>query len=447
MSLIRAITIAAVAVIAFGVAAVFVARTYLSGDRIVWSDAYVALDAAELHRSPNAAEHERLLLANAMAESEAPEGMPAGRRIHPIGTLVRLRYEVLDDAGGVADTVDVRAIVPALPYFGADAPAAPFGTTGCPRACQQQRAAAQATLIDRTGQAGLADEWLLRMPVGQPFPLGKRSLTVRDFQSAAPYSIPLASVRVTMIEACNGRLRAGAATHLEFFPFAIVPIPSGLRTDRWVQFEGCGQLVAAVPAARVATAAEPDPNTVDEEVAPPGKELRRRIPPSAAGLEALVPEDEGQPLGRALLVVNESWLTGHGRPQRVHVVRACRYDGNMNQWRAIPLPDGDLEIALPQSVPGDGRSPRRVAMRLPEGPALFWAEWTEADLDQPRAGRLHSVSLESGRKPQCPRTVRRAAAPDEIVACVPNHATGEVRAVPDPATYCTGPEASASVAN
>lgn len=446
MSIIRGITVTAVAVIAFGVAAVFFVRTYWSGDRIVWSDAYVALDAAELHRSPNAAEHERLLLANAMAEGEAPEGMPAGRRLHPIGTLVRLRYEVLDDAGGVADTVDVRAIVPALPYFGADAPAAPFGTTGCPQACQQHRTAAQATLIDRTGQPGLADEWVLRMPVGQPFPLGKRSLTVRDFQAAAPYSIPLAPLRVTMVEACNGRLRAGAATHLEFFPFAIVPIPSGLRTDRWVQIEGCGQLVAAVPAARIAAAPEPDPNTVDEAMAPPGKELRRRVPPSAAELEALVPDNEGQPLGRALLVVNESWLAGHGRPQRVRIARACRFDGDANRWRPIPLPDGDLEIALQQSVPGDGQPPRRVAMRLPEGPALFWAEWTEADLDQPGAGRTHAVSLESGRKPQCPRTVRRAVAPDEIVACVPNHATGAVRAVPDPVAYCSGPDTAAKVA-
>lgn len=445
MSLKRTLGIAAIVLLASIAGAVLAVRTFLTGDQIRWTDAYVALDAADNHAPSDAAERERLLLANAMAEGEAPSGMAVGHRVHSAGTLVRLRYDILSESGDVVDTVEVRAIVPTLPAFGADAPAAPFGETRCPRACRQQLAAAQAVQIDRAGQAGLADEWVLQMPAGRTFDLGKRSFTVRDFQAAQAYSIPMASMHVTMIEACRGRVQAGAVTELEFFPFAILPIPSGLRTHRWVQLEGCTQLANSPPPPRVAAAPPPDPNAMDETEAPPGKTLRRPEAVSRTALEAVVPDREGA-LGEALLVVDERWLATRGHAQRVRLLRVCRYHSVSNRWQSIAASTEELEIALHESPSENARAPLRVALRLPEGPALFWAEWTEADFDRPQDGRRHALRIEAGRVPQCPHAVRRAVASDEIVACVPNLTGGDVRAVPDPETYCAMQERSGAIA-
>jgi hypothetical protein len=437
--------VAAVISVALVAGAVFMIRAFLTGDHVRWDDAYVALDAAETHHSSNASERERLLLANAQAEVEAPAGMPVDRRIHPVGTLVRLRYEILSDSGDIADVVEVRAIVPALPAFGADAPAAPFGATGCPKACQRHLAATQAVQIHRTGQPGLADEWVLRMPVGRAFDLGRQSFTVRDFQSDRSHSIPLSSMRVTMVEACIGRVRAGAVTELEFFPLAILPIPRGLRTHRWVQLEGCTRLAGSPPPPRVTAMPPPDPNSVDETEAPPGKELRRPASASPTASEAIIPYLEGA-LGRGLLVVDERWLATRAHGQRVQVLRACRFHATTNRWLPVATPVEELEIALPGSPGANPRPPLRVALRLPEGPGLFWVEWTEADLGRPQDLRRHALRIEAGRPPQCPHAARRAAAPDEIVACVPNLGSGDLRAVPDPESYCSAPERTGAIA-
>jgi len=38
---------------------------------------------------------------------------------------------------------------------------------------------------------------------------------------------------------CRPRVRIGAVTRLEFYPFTTVPIPKGFVTTRWVQLDGC----------------------------------------------------------------------------------------------------------------------------------------------------------------------------------------------------------------
>src|SRR5436190_6444591 len=136
---------------------------YFTG--IQWRDAYRALEAAE----PT--------LIEASIEGEAPEGMDVSKRVHARGTLMRLRYEQLDAQGEPIASYELRALVPRLPSFGADAPQDEFfGPVACGAKCRAHLAESHASLIDRSGIAGIADEWVLRMPVGRTFSLGRRSI-------------------------------------------------------------------------------------------------------------------------------------------------------------------------------------------------------------------------------------------------------------------------------
>src|SRR4029077_5473176 len=101
--------------------------------------------------------------------------------------------------------------------------------------------------IHRGGSPGLSPEWVLRMPAGKTFDLGMQSFTLQDLEDPRPLSLPQARYRVTLLEACPARVRAGAVTSLEFNENAILPIPKGLRTQRWVQVEDCSALLKARP--------------------------------------------------------------------------------------------------------------------------------------------------------------------------------------------------------
>jgi len=429
LGLVALLALAGIAIVAF--------RGFITGDVIRWSDAYVALEAAETSLPGNPAERERLLLANAMVDGEPPPGMTVGRRVHAPGALLRLRYEVLSESGEVTDTVEVRTIAPRLPAFGVDAPGAPFGHTNCSPACQKQLPAIAGTVIQRSGQPGLAEEWVMRMPAGATFDLGKVSFTVQDFQDDKPFSIPYSRMRVTLLEACNGRLRAGATTNLEFFPFAPIPIPSGFRTSRWVQLEGCQDMASRPPPPRVVTppteiAGEEGP-VHDGPEAPVG--IRSSVTYPAGALEAII-VDHTLPLGEASLKIDERWLAGHGRSMRVRFHRACRYSAQTNSWTRIPHETEELELAYPPAITPGNVSPTRVALKLPEGPALFWVEWTEADLDPQDQGRKHAVLIQAGRVTYCRYGGLPAAAQGEIVVCVPQSGGAEARVVPDPGQQC-----------
>ena len=205
---------------------------YGTGDIVRWGDAYHVLESAETAPPFRGKDAERLLLANAMVESEPPRGMPTDRRLHPVGTLAHLRYEALDRGGAVVSTLEVRSLVPSLPAFGVDAPAAPFGQTSCPRRCAEELAKGGGIEIARGGSPGLSPEWVLRMPVGKTFDLGMQSFTLQDLEDARPISLPHARYRVTLLEACPARVRTGAVTSLEFHESAMIPIPKELRTRR-----------------------------------------------------------------------------------------------------------------------------------------------------------------------------------------------------------------------
>jgi len=233
--------------LALAALATFAVLKYVMADVVTWSHAYEALEAGEFAHPARGPDGERVLLANAMAEGEPPRGMSIDRRLHPASTLAHLRYERLGADVAVVSTVEVRAMVPSLPAFGMDAPAAPFGRTECPRRCAEGLEKSGASQIARGGSPGLSPEWVLRMPVGQAFDLGLQSLTLQDLEDPRPISLAHARYRVTLLEACPARVRVGEVTNLEFQPNATVPIPKEFRTRHWVQVDDCLALLKKRP--------------------------------------------------------------------------------------------------------------------------------------------------------------------------------------------------------
>jgi len=391
---------------------------FVTGSIVRWSDAYGVLESAETAYPARGRDGERVLLANAMVESEPPPGMPTGQRLHPVGTLAHLRYETLRADGSVSATTEVRSLVPALPAFGRDAPAAPFGLTSCPRRCQQGLAESGSIEIARGGSPGLSPEWVLRMPVGRAFDVGRQSYSLQDIEDPRPLSLPYARYRVTLLEACPARVRVGTVTNLEFNEYAVVPIPRGFRTHRWVQVDDCAALAKKRPARPEAVVAQPV-----STVAPP----YAYRPPE---LDLIVPRRG--PVGRASLVIDEGIMLKRALAA-THVIfrRLCRYDAASNRWEPLPAPDGALEVAGPARM-----NVERVAYRFPETPGLYWAEWSEVPADDRGAARSFALVVAGGSNVHCPEGGLPAPAAAEISLCVPRHGAAEPRAIPDPPLTC-----------
>ena len=233
-----------IAVFTFVSLGVLVVGVFAAFNLTRFSDAYVALEAAEVASPARGTQGERLRLAQAMAEGEPPRGMAVGARIHPVGTLAHLRYETLDRGGQVLSTIEVRALVPSLPAFGEDAPGGPHGEIECPEVCRSALAPTAAHLIARGGSPGLSPEWVMRMPVGHAFEIPRDSFTLQDVEDRRPISLPVARYRVTLVEACPAQVRMGTVRSIDYAPFAIVPIPRGLKTSRWFQVDGCSPLLS-----------------------------------------------------------------------------------------------------------------------------------------------------------------------------------------------------------
>src|SRR5262249_2210552 len=149
--------------------------------------------------------------------------------------------------GAQLDSWDVRALVPAVPEpeTGGD-----VYQPECPAECQAD-VARGATVVSRSGDPGIAAEWVLRMPLNQPLDLEKRAFATQDLLDERPRTIsprPVqrdglsgvepSKITVALVEACAPRVRAARVTHLEVHPDAIVPIPKGFRTYRWTELEG-----------------------------------------------------------------------------------------------------------------------------------------------------------------------------------------------------------------
>ena len=395
---------------------------YMTGIFVRWSDAYVVLEAGEVIAPPRAGDDERVRLANAMAEGEAPRGMPIGKRLHRMGTLAHLRYENVGADGRIVSTTEVRALVPSLPAFGVDAPGGILGRIECPQQCAQALAETGGAMLERGGTPGIATEWVMRMPVGTPYDLGLTSFTLQDIQDARPISLPQARYRVTLLEACQGRVRVGAVTSLEFHESAMLPIPKGLRTRQWVQLDGCPALTRRVPSR-------------PEVVAAPAVSARTPSYAYRPPKLALLISQRGA-VGRASLIVDEGAKLTLPETIHVHFRRACRFEAGTNRWVALPIPASALEVSGPGLM---GRT--RVALHFPEDPGLYWAQWTEVPANDTGAAREFALVVPAGRSVHCREGLLLAPGADEISLCVPGHGAAQPRVVPDPAQACPGGEA------
>jgi hypothetical protein len=403
----------------------------LVGSSIQWADAYRALDAPEIALPRNVRERDRLLLANAMADGEPPAGFTPGPRLHPPGTLARLQYETFDADGQRLDMWQVRALVPPLPALADNnGPETPLiSRAGCQAECRAEIARG-ALLLLRSGDPGLAAEWVLRMPLARTFDLGPRPVVTHDVLDQTPRRVAIASrrregrdvmepanVRVTLLEACAGRVRLGTVTHLESYPDTTVPIPKGFRTYRWVQVDDCGQL-APLP-----RPAEPPP--------PPRLEPAPRTPVHAI----VVRRAAGT--GLASLQVDESWFLSHPEPVDFALHAMCRFEPDAGQWVSLPPPKTGWAWRIPPRQATEAGMPERVVVRLPADVALYWLQWIERDHRDRRVG---AESVREALAPSGPVLCNDIdlgpAPPGRIPACVPFPDRAEARFVPIPREAC-----------
>lgn len=385
------------------------------GGGVQWTDPYASRPAAQ----------ERVLLANAMAEGDLPAGLALGRRIHPDGTLARLRYETFDADGNRLDRWEARALVPTLGES--------LENRGCPEECRAEIARG-AAVIAGSGNPGISPEWILRMPTNRGFDLGAKPIETQDIRDAAPRRVPItfrrvdnrslpepANIRVTLVETCAARVRIGRASHLEFFPDAIVPIPRRFRATSWMQVDGCGTL-PALPA----DGAPPPPPAPREQIDEPKPDFRavtiRRTPGA----------------GTSALVVDESWFASRPDPIEFAFVALCRYDPSVDGWKRLPPPISNHTIRISPRTIVEPRAVDRVVVRLPAETALFWVQWIER-AEGERSTRRESLrdSLATSGPILCEDIHLGPIPSGRVAACVPFATRAEARAVPSPRQNCT----------
>jgi hypothetical protein len=379
-----------------------------------WQEAYQALGVVD--PGPHA-------IALALVEGEAPQGLPMGPRLHAYGSLMRIRYEELDEAGTPIGSREVRALLPPLPLLERDGRGGFLGPLECRERCRQQLAASSATEIVRGGQAGLAEEWLLRMPLGQSFPLGKTDLKTQDIGAEQLQTYSVRPLRVTVLAACKPNVRIGTASHLDFQQFP------PLRSTQWLQLEGCPEIMNAPPPNEEAGPQPTAAGTISEPTPPPPPPVIERKPwQDRSDWESVHPlQDEG--MRWATLMVDEDWLARRGKPRLFHLLRACQFNTQTREWFELPKPEGDAEISLNQVLP----RPQRPAYHFPRKSALFFAEWVE--IEDGVNGPTHRITMPSGAATCIVKTLPPPGE-HEVVACVPSGAISETVVVPDPVVHC-----------
>jgi hypothetical protein len=401
-------------------------QSFFFGTGVRWQNAYTALEAAETNLPRNPRERERMLLAWASAEGDPPEGMQIGPRIHNAGTLARLRYETFDERGNPIDDWQVRALVPTIGNG-----EGPDWREGCPAACQAELARTGGLRLLRSGEPGIASEWVLRMPVGQTFDMRPRPLQTQDILDKQPRRLGIGSVRdgerwvqrpanirVTLVEVCAADVRVGSVTNLEISS-SHIPFPTGFRTTRWVQLDGCGKLEAFPP---------------PPEATPPGH-IKPEIPEPPDLVAIVVRRETGS--GRATLRVDEAWLQKHNMPVVFHVAKVCRYDAAAGQWQHLSPPDPRRSTRLVPLSPEDASKGDRVAFELPQETALFWLQWGEQHEDNRSSRRIRfRDALVTSGPVLCNDIDLGPAPPDQVAACVPYADRAEARFVPRPREAC-----------
>ena len=402
-------------------------QSFFYGSGVRWQNAYAALDTAEMNLPRNERERERLLLATALTEGEPPLGMKIGPRLHPVGTLAQLRYELFDENGAPMDQWEVRALVPNIGNG-----EGPFWREPCRKACRDEDAQSSGTHLRRSGEAGIAEELVLRMPVGETFNLKPAPLTTQDILDTRARRIGLGSVKVgtqtvpvpskvlvTLVKACAGNVRVGTAMNFEFNESAMIPYPRGFVVSRWAELDGCGKL-------------EPyDPPPAAPAVTP------ARIAADPPDLHAVIARRDPQ-TGFATLNVDEAWLRTHNMPVVFQLNLVCRYDPATDQWQRIARPDPRSSWRLVPQTAGDGALGNRVVFELPREIGLYWVHWAEQkEVNAAARQTVYRETLALSGPVQCNDISMDAPAPGRIAACVPFPSHAEARFVPKPEKPCT----------
>ena len=306
----------------------------------------------------------------------------------------------------------------------------PIWREACPPACQAELARTGGPRLLRSGEPGIASEWVLRMPVGKTFDLRPRPLQTHDILDKQPRRLGIGSVRdgqrwvqrpanirVTLVEACAADVRVGSVTDLEISS-SHIPFPTGFRTSRWVQLDGCGKLLPFPP----------PPEATPVHIKPEIPE-----PPDLAAL--VVRREKGS--GHAALRVDEAWLQKHKVPVVFHVAVVCRYDAAAGQWQRLPPADPRRSARLAPLSPEDASKGDRVAFELPQDTAIFWLQWGEQNEDNrsARSIRYRDALVTSGPV-LCNDIDLGPALPDQVAACVPYADRAEARFVPSPREAC-----------
>jgi hypothetical protein len=282
----------------------------------------------------------------------------------------------------------------------------------------------------RSGEPGMASEWVLRMPVGRTFDMRPRPLQTQDILVKQPRRLAIGSVRdgdrwvqrpanirVTLVEVCAADVRVGSVTDLEISS-SHIPFPTGFRTSRWVQLDGCGKL---------------EPYPPPPEASP--VHIKPEIPEPSDLVAIVVGRETGS--GHAALRVDEAWLENHNMPVVFHVAGICRYAAASGQWQRLPRPDAGRSTRLVPLSPEDASKGDRVAFELPQETALFWLQWGEQHEDNRSSRRIRfRDALVTSGPVLCNDIDLGLAPPDQVAACVPHADRAEARFVPSPREAC-----------
>ncbi len=402
-------------------------QSWFFGTGVRWQNAYVALDTAEMNLPRNGQERERMLKAWAMAENELPVEFEWGPRLHPAGTLARLRYETFDENEEPLEAWEVRALVPNIGNGNG-----PFWREPCAQSCTEEIDQGSGTRLHRSGEAGLPEEVVLRMPVGKAYTLKPRPLQTHDILDTRPRSAALRSVqvndktvpvpskiRVTLVAACTGNVRVGTTMNVKFAQNTTVSVPLGFTTSRWAQLDGCGKL-------------EPfEPPPVHVPVPP------TRVKLELPDLHAVIARRDPQ-TGVGALRVDEAWLRQHNMPVVVHVDLVCRYDPAAEKWQLLPRPDARLSWRLEPLSDADAAFGNRVAFELPTETGLYWLHWSERnDVNPVERLAVNRHSVVASGPILCNDVMIGEPPPGKVATCVPFDNRAEARFVPEPYKACT----------
>jgi hypothetical protein len=222
----------------------------LLGDGVGYKDAYAANGQEVDRRKYVSPEQERLRMALAEVDSPKPRSAQIGERRHTPPILAHLKYETLDADGKPLESWQVRALVPPANHEPSSK-----AVIQCKKACRNALARRDSTQIVRSGELGVATEWLLRMPLNTPMRLQPPPTDVQDILDEKPYNIPLVSpkdgdgrvwrqpaIQVTLLSACKAQVSIASRKAFELADYTPIPIITGMRNMEWTELRGCGQL-------------------------------------------------------------------------------------------------------------------------------------------------------------------------------------------------------------